>query len=729
MKHLLIIIGLFISISSLGQDNTLFPDDSIIMKEVLRRAPANDPEQALKEFQYSSYENLKITGDPEAITGPGYKKTELRKTLKQTKVFFAEKTSTYIYTEDYGLKEQITGADMPGFTEPVYPIYNINFQSVSAYQYPYIIFDREFINPISEKGLRSYFYTRKQDSIIDGRAVTRIDFKESNKWNPSMLEGSFYLDKETLALARAVYINSGDLNVQAVHNFKFQEDLKLWFNTERFLSIKKEKDKKELELFGARLQVGTEKENNKDKKNEDLYVFLKAINYDLTDSLQQEYGLRGLVKEIQEEAIVQPASYWTDYRERAKNTDDEFASYRAIDSIVVATNITKKLETLDKFKVGYYPVGFFDIDLKYLIKYNNYEAFRLGMGGTTNEKLFENVRFGGYIAYGTKDQTFKYNVNAGYRLSKENNTWLNIYRTDDINEFAAETFLTDARVYSLFEPRLVNIPTFYLFREYGASLQQRLFPSVLSEVALSRKRIDQTTNYVFQPGDEAFNRYALTELKVGARWSPYSDFMRTPKGYEETIAGFPVFSAQLTKGFKDALEGDFNYLKVSGKAVYTVLQTDKSTTEFSVEGHYASGDVPLTHLFHAYPNAPNKDGIFQRFSVAGRRSFETMFFNEFFSDKIAIGQVKHEFAPFKIAPYLQPELVLISRYAIGDLTNKQQHLNVDFQTLEHGYLESGFELNKLIFGFGLSAAYRYGAYHLPDFEDNISVKFTFYLEL
>lgn len=729
MKQFLILIGLFFSLSSYGQTNNVFPESFILMKEVLLKAPTNDPEQALKEFQYNSYESLKITGDPEAITGPGYKKTELRKTLKQTKVFFTEKTSTYIYTDTYGLKEQITGADMPGFIEPVYPIYNINFQSVSAYQSPYITFDREFINPISEKGLRSYVYTIKQDSVIDGRAVTRVKFQGINKRNPSLLEGNFYLDKETLALARAVYINSGGLNVQAIHNFKYQEDLKLWFNTERFLSIKKEKDKKELELFGARFQVGTENENNKDKRNEDLYVFLKAINFDLTDILKQDYGRKGLVKEIREVAIVQPADYWTSYRDRANNTDDEFASYKAIDSIVVATNITKKLETLDKFKVGYYPVGFFDIDLKYLIKYNNYEAFRLGMGGTTNEKLFENVRFGGYIAYGTKDQTFKYNINAGYRLSKENNTWLNIYRTDDINEFAAETFLTDARVYSLFEPRLVNIPTFYLYREYGTSLQQRLFPSVLSEIALSRKRIDQTTAYVFQPGGEAFNRYELTELKIGARWSPYSDYMRTPKGYEETVVGFPVLSGQLTKGFKDALGGDFNYVKVSGKALYTVLQTDKSTTEFSVEGHYASGDVPLTHLFHAYPNAPNKDGVFQRFSVAGRRSFETMFFNEFFSDKIAIGQVKHEFAPFKIASYLQPELVLITRYAIGNLTDKQQHLNVDFQTLEHGYLESGFELNKLIFGFGLSTAYRYGAYHLPNFEDNISVKFTFYLEL
>ncbi|BAO54525.1 DUF5686 family protein [Nonlabens marinus] len=729
MKYFLILIAFFSTLTIAAQESTPSPTDLLLMKEVIERSTGNDLEQALSEFQYKSYENLKITGDPEAITGPGYKKTELRKTIKQTQFFFAEKTSTYLYTDEYGLKEQITGADMPGFNEPVYPIYNINFQSVSAYRKPYIIFDREFINPVSEKGLRNYFYASKQDTVIDGRSVYRLDFQPLKEGHPSALQGSLYIDQETKAIARAVYLNTGDLNVQAVHNFIYREDLGLWFNTERFLSIKKEKDKKELELFGARLQVGTENDNKRKENQEDLYVFLKAINFDLNNKLEQSFGRRGLFKEVTEEAINKPVNYWDSYRDLANNTDDEFASYKEIDSIVVATNVTKKLETLDKFKVGYYPVGFFDIDLKYLIKYNNYEAFRLGIGGTTNGKLFEDWRFGGYVAYGTKDDAFKYNVNAGYRLSKENNTWLSIYRTDDINEFAAETFLTDARVYSLFEPRLVNIPTFYLYREYGLSLQQRLFPSVLSEVSLSRKQIDQTTRYTYQPSDTPFNSYTLTELKVGARWSPYSDFMRTPAGYEETVKGYPVLSGQFTKGFNDVLESDFNYIKVSAKAAYTIAQANKSTTELSIEGHYASGEVPLTHLFHAYPNAPNKDGIFQRFSVAGRRSFETMYFNEFFSDKIAVGQIKHEFAPFKIASFLQPELVLISRYAIGDLTDKQQHINVDFQTLEHGYLESGFELNQLFYGFGLSAAYRYGAYHLPNLEDNISIKFTFYLEL
>ena len=63
------------------------------------------------------------------------------------------------------------------------------------------------------------------------------------------------------------------------------------------------------------------------------------------------------------------------------------------------------------------------------------------------------------------------------------------------------------------------------------------------------------------------------------------------------------------------------------------------------------------------------------------------------------------------------------------MSNIDRHQNLDFNTLDKGYTETGFEINKLLFGFGLSATYRYGAYHLPKEEDNIAVKFTFNITL
>ena len=106
-----------------------------------------------------------------------------------------------------------------------------------------------------------------------------------------------------------------------------------------------------------------------------------------------------------------------------------------------------------------------------------------------------------------------------------------------------------------------------------------------------------------------------------------------------------------------------------------------------------------------------------------------MYFNEFFSDKFVTIQGKHEFKPFKISEKFRPEMVLISRFAIGDAENIDRHLGQQFNSLKHGYLESGLEVNKIFKGFGLSFMYRYGAYNLPQFEDNVSFKFTYYFSL
>lgn len=143
----------------------------------------------------------------------------------------------------------------------------------------------------------------------------------------------------------------------------------------------------------------------------------------------------------------------------------------------------------------------------------------------------------------------------------------------------------------------------------------------------------------------------------------------------------------------------------------------------------AGGETPLTHLYHAYPNNINKETILQRFSVAGLNSFETMYFNEFFSDKFTTFQFKHFLKPFKFSEWFKPQLVLISRFALGDMNSIERHQGIDFNTLNHLYSESGFEINKILFGFGLSFAYRYGAYHLPEFADNFAFKFTFNLTL
>lgn len=713
-------IVLFLSTTGTAQE-----DAKELLQLVITSRAVNDPTIAQPYYSYHVYENLKIAGDPEAITGPGFRNNELRKTLIKTHIFFSEKTSTFIHDSIYGDKEVITGLKMPGFKEPVYPIYNITFQSENLYEQPYIIYDKPFKNPINIKNSALYDYKIVGDTIINNRASTVLEFKPKTLKNSSLLFGSIYIDNTTSGVALAKYYGVGDLEVRATHITGFNDTHNVWITQGRELFIRNKKMTKNLELLGSRLEIGIENGENPEKE---LYVVLKneasAHHFE-----QLKYGRRWIKAVITDEAPNQSEQFWKKYRSSEPYSTDELAQFMNLDSIVSATNITRKLATLEKVKVGYVPVGFFDIDLKYLIKFNDYEAFRLGLGGTTNEKFSKTFAASGYLAYGTKDQAWKYKANLAYRINKERNTWLNIYRAQDIAELGGATFLTDARVYSLFEPRLINIPSFYIYEEFGTALQQRIIPSVISEISLSRKRISQTAGYTFVNDGQLFQNYVLAEATIAARWSPASEFMRTPKGYLETRTAYPILSGQIIKGFQGVTESDFDYLKFSGKATYIIDNNNNARTEFHVEGHIGTGDIPLTHLFHAYPNAPNKDEILQRFSVAGRGSFETMFFNEFFSDRIAIFQAKHQFAPINIARFLKPEIVLLSKFAIGNLKDTSRHQNINFTTMEEGFLESGFEINKLLFGFGLSGAYRYGTYHLPQFSDNISLKFTFNLEL
>lgn len=396
-----------------------------------------------------------------------------------------------------------------------------------------------------------------------------------------------------------------------------------------------------------------------------------------------------------------------------------------------------KKDTISKFgdkknhplSTGYYPINFFDVDLKTLIKFNNYEGVRLGFGGQTNDRLLEQFRIGGYYAYGFVDKSSKYGFGVSARLNKDKKMWANLFYSKDIKEMGAFDFLTDSRVYSIFEPRLINIIQFYKYREYYANVTSELTPKLLSEFRISHSKVENIENYFFIDNNVPFKNYKLAEASISFRYSPKTEFFTNEDGTKEYFDRLPKISAQITQGIKGIAESDFTYTKFGLKLDYYIKRENLSSTNIVFEGLIATGDVPLTHLFHSYPNEPNKLSWTGRFSVAGVQSFETMHFGEFYSDKLAILQLKHVLRRIKLTDKWQPELAVITNHALGDMTATHEHFGIPFSSLDHLYNESGLELNKILFGFGLSFAYRYGYYHLPSFEENVSFKFTFNLKV
>ncbi len=120
-----------------------------------------------------------------------------------------------------------------------------------------------------------------------------------------------------------------------------------------------------------------------------------------------------------------------------------------------------------------------------------------------------------------------------------------------------------------------------------------------------------------------------------------------------------------TKDFRDllfnsrnrclnVLENDFTFSKIDFKTEYEKKYLNGQKTSLLLQGGYAIGDVPITHLYNTMPNNLTKETVMQRITFAGRNSFETMYFNEFFSSQYVFFQVKHGFDRIKILKKVRP---------------------------------------------------------------------------
>lgn len=701
-------LGYYRSQVILEKNNFNAPNASAILNKVWENSIQNDPNKRLANYNFTRYNRTLISRDS----------TEYKSTNEN---LFSERISQIKVTNN-STKEFISAQKNQGFEEPILRILSNRMHDINWYDNTYSIFDIDFESPLHQSNFSGYDYGLIH--VDDNYFYIKFTPKKGVK--DRLLEGVMAIDKN-YALAE-IYVNKDDaIKLDLSQSYFYDTAHKLWLTEEIDIKMTPGRGGKTVSIFGGLINFG--KLQPKSIAEEDIN------NQLLSKSLFYNYAFDPDEKPIQDYDILVDKNahnfnsfFWQDQRKLPLTTQDSLF-FKGIKETVERQKTITKIKRVESFNKGFFPILQWKTDLKTLFKLNNYEGIRLGIGGITNEDFSDKFRFGGYVAYGTKDGAFKYGINTGFLLQKDKDTWLNLQYTDDVREVGSSAYLTDDRVYTILEPRLVNIIFFYKEKSSSIGLQKRIRSDLLSEFKIAHDRIEQTRDYAYLNDDMIMQSYNLTRAVLSLRWSPKSKFLKFDNNFVNYSEGYPIFSGQVEQFLGQTFGGDLTFTKFNLRAQYVYQHLNANQTEVTVEGNYVTGNVPLTHTFHAYPNAPNKGTVLERVTLAGVRTFETMFFGEFFNTRLASIHLKHKLSPFKISATFQPQLVLISRHAIGDFDNPENHLNVNFNTLDDGFSEAGLELNKLFYGFGLSFAYRYGANHLPVFQDNLSFKFTFNLQL
>ncbi len=708
-----------------------------IVRKAIERKGQNDPEQALNSFQYKSYNKFIIDNESKGIANESDTSSlEIRTIINQGRAYLSEKTSTHLFTKPNQRKELVEGIQTAGFNKPVYDVLALKAEPLSLYNNNYQLFDTDYAGPLANGAFRNYSYKILDTTSIEGRSSFVIYFKPKREKKVAGLEGVLYLDTLSFAIQKATAKLLGAVKLEVNHNYKYYAQQDLWFPSNQSITLKPGTGGRDISVFGGSVSLGTV-QRNKSVLNKvigsgeiesDLYLESTTVNYELQFNKEVLIPWEAAAITVLKDANERSIEYWEANRQIPFSKNDELTAQK-VDSIIKSRNIERQIRVKKAIANGHLPAGMWNFDLSKFIKYNNYEGFRLGVGGTTNAGFSEKMRLHGYLVYGFKDTEFKYGIGAGTRLHKRSDTWLDVKYIDDIREVGSFKYLKGINDFSILEPRFVNISFYYKYKSLQAGLTHRFTPKLETEWVLNRSDISQIGNYGFINDGVLYEDYTVSEATVGFLYRPFSTFLNTPSSNQIINKGYPQFTGQVSKSFSGILGGDFDFTKVGLKVEYQVNRLDLSNTQITIEGNYAFGNLPLTHAFHASPNNPNKTEIFNRFSIAGKISFETMYFNEFFSDRQAALHISHQFSPFRISDTYKPELTLLNRFVIGSFGDIEAHQNIEFKSLRHGFSEAGLELNKLFGGFGLSFAYRYGAYHLPSFKENFSFKFTLKLKI
>ncbi|HLF51702.1 DUF5686 and carboxypeptidase-like regulatory domain-containing protein [Flavobacterium sp.] len=718
----------------------------VIIKKVIQNKNNNNPQKKLKSFQFKAYNKLIVTANPDSINGridsvfiKKRNRSQLKidstdyrfkKIISKQHLFQTEKVSQFQFNES-GLKETILGTKMAGFKKPVYEILAFSLQSFSIYDPRYELFETKYNSPIADDALSYYNYKLLDTVSIEGRNTLMIYFKNKKKKNEAGLEGILYIDQNNFAIAKAVSRIKGVLDITGIHEFTYFPKEDLWFPTTKNFKIVKGKNDDDIKILGGTIQFEADTEDFKSRKKvaSDFTYLLSETNYSEIVHNVPVYIKKSFISiDLKDDAANKNEAFWNTYRKDSLDFRSQ-KTYSALDSISAKKRIENRLRLGRKIINGYVPLGPIDLDLRYLLSYNNYEGFRLGLGGITSEKFSQKYRIEGYSAYGTKDGNFKYNLGAAARIGKFSNTWIGGSYTDDVREIASTVFAVDKRVFKIYDPRPINVSTFYNHVTWKGYIETKIIPKTESIWQLSQSRIEPKFNYAYNLNGKLYDNFNMTTAMVSLQWSPFSDYMQTPTGRIEIEKRFPKFTFQYTQSLPKVFDNDFTFGKIDLRAEYEKKYLNGQKTALLMAAGYAFGDVPLTHLYNTSPNSLTKDRVIQRITIAGKNSFETMYFNEFFSSQFLFFQLKHGSKRVTLFKKVKPSLVLVTRMAWGNMEKPEQHVGIEYKTLNKGYFESGIELNQIYKGFGLSGFYRYGPNQLPRFEDNLSIKLSFVLDL
>jgi hypothetical protein len=277
------------------------------------------------------------------------------------------------------------------------------------------ILGKDFISPLSNVCHRYYVYTLLDSSIENGKKNYKLKLNLKSEQDLGFL-GHMWIEDGTWALTRIDVEISENANINFIDRIKLQQELKQT-SAGAFIPYKN------------RMIIDVA-EMTKNTSGMIAKFYNSASNIVVNEPKEISFYNR-LIERAEESSLEKDSNFWISKRPEAF-TNIERKMFNMVDSIKNLPAIQNYIDVVRLVVEGYKRIGGFDWGpYVFLYGYNNAEGNRLRFGFKTNATFSKQWVLKAHLAYGFKDEKWKYGLSADYISNRRDWTvWSASYRDD-----------------------------------------------------------------------------------------------------------------------------------------------------------------------------------------------------------------------------------------------------------------------------------------------------------
>ncbi len=555
-------------------------------------------------------------------------------------VFLTESLSDYYYSNNpVKVREVIKAVATNGIkNETVVQFLGGISQKVNVYEDYIVLFNKEFISPISTIGDRFYNYKGADTQTINKQKFFHLFFTPKQDGS-NTFSGDCWIHSNTWAIQKINITASPTANINFVNRLSVVQEFKqlndtLWvFAKDKFVADLSPFKKEKISFIGRKTATYKDVRINQD-----------FIETELAKNKKREEVL------VNEDAKEKDKAYWNNNRQEELSSNEKKV-YQMIDTLNKLPLFIKYKNIAEFVLDGHKKLGLIEIGPWFKwFSANQHETNRIRFDLGTTEKFSTHLRLYGYLAYGVKDNRFKGKLGFNYKLNKHESWSVLGSYTDDLDNghirFNDDDEASIDNLFSKFIRRKGVTQKFLRLESYKFAINKNWENNISAKLSFNRSDFE-----TFAPlpsrGFFADNKIINTEVGLTLRYAPDEKKIIGRRRDISLRGKLPVIEIGLAQAAPGIFGSGFRYTKYTASINQNLRIPRWGNIDYMAYGGRIDGSKIPFMILEIHPG----NEVF----YYNKQSFNLMNRFEYLSDFYGGINIEHNFEKklFNLIPFMR----------------------------------------------------------------------------